>query len=248
MQFVGNRVRKIKEHEGVIWRHVSTNIVTTTTPETKAEAKVIKEVFALAVEEANELDQLLSRTNLWRTLRVGVWMRRRVSNGVSWTPGLLDVEVALNSRPLSYVEDDHQLPVLTPNTLLYTQSNVIPELEIHHVEDVPGSQEESKVPSRVKASCVCALDRGEPIWKLGIIEELIIGRDGILRGAKLRVGQGVLERPVQHLYLLELSCDRGPPEAAKRLNADASAFRPQREAAVAARARIQEVLEEDELD
>ncbi|KAK3723359.1 hypothetical protein QZH41_012353 [Actinostola sp. cb2023] len=48
---------------------------------------------------------------------------------------LLDVEAALNSRPLSYVEDDHQLPVLKPNALLYTQSNVIPELEIHHVED-----------------------------------------------------------------------------------------------------------------
>ena len=27
---------------------------------------------------------------------------------------LLDVEVALNDRPLSYVEDDVQLPVLTP--------------------------------------------------------------------------------------------------------------------------------------
>ncbi|KAK3723360.1 hypothetical protein QZH41_012354, partial [Actinostola sp. cb2023] len=115
-QFVGNRVRKIKEHEGVIWRHVPTSenaadlgsrggpvnadnalrwtgpdwlanpsawpadIVTTTNPETKAETKVIKEVFALAVEEANELDQLLSRTNLWRTLRVGAWMRRFVHN------------------------------------------------------------------------------------------------------------------------------------------------------------------------
>ncbi|KAK3723358.1 hypothetical protein QZH41_002824 [Actinostola sp. cb2023] len=72
-------------------------------------------------------------------------------------------------------------------------------------------------------------------WKLGIIEELIIGRDGILRGAKLRAGRGVLERPVQRLYPLELSCDRGPPEAAQRLNADAPAFRPQRD-----------VLEEDQ--
>ncbi|KAK3751385.1 hypothetical protein QZH41_002578 [Actinostola sp. cb2023] len=34
-------------------------------------------------------------------------------------------------------------------------------------------------------------------WKLGIIEELIIGRDGILRGAKLRAGRGVLERPLR---------------------------------------------------
>ena len=31
---------------------------------------------------------------------------------------VLDVEVALNNRPLSYIEDDVQLPVLTPNAML----------------------------------------------------------------------------------------------------------------------------------
>ena len=41
---------------------------------------------------------------------------------------LLDVEVALNNRPLSYVEEDVQLPVLTPNSMLYTQPNSIPEM------------------------------------------------------------------------------------------------------------------------
>ena len=84
-QFVGNRVRKIKEKESVIWRHVPTqenpadlgsrggpvnkenvlwwegpnwlkdppgwrpDIVTTATPESEAEAKATKQVFALAV-------------------------------------------------------------------------------------------------------------------------------------------------------------------------------------------------------
>lgn len=33
---------------------------------------------------------------------------------------LLDVEVVLNNRPLSYVDEDVQLPIHTPNTLLYT--------------------------------------------------------------------------------------------------------------------------------
>ena len=42
---------------------------------------------------------------------------------------LLDVETALNGRPLSYVEEDMQLPVLTPNSLLYTQPNILPERE-----------------------------------------------------------------------------------------------------------------------
>ena len=41
---------------------------------------------------------------------------------------LLDVEINLNSRPLSYVEDDVQLPLLTPNSMLFLNSNVLPEL------------------------------------------------------------------------------------------------------------------------
>lgn len=47
---------------------------------------------------------------------------------------MLDVEVALNNRPLSYIEDDVQLPVLTPNTFLFDQPNMLPELEPHHQE------------------------------------------------------------------------------------------------------------------
>ena len=32
---------------------------------------------------------------------------------------LLDIQNVLNARPLIYTEDDIQMPVLTPNTLLY---------------------------------------------------------------------------------------------------------------------------------
>ena len=39
----------------------------------------------------------------------------------------LDVEIALNGRPLSYVEDDAQLPVLTPYSMLFSQPNILPE-------------------------------------------------------------------------------------------------------------------------
>jgi len=44
-------------------------------------------------------------------------------------------------------------------------------------------------------------------WKVGIVTELIEGRDGIVREAKLRTGTSHLERAVQQLYLLELPCD-----------------------------------------
>ena len=44
-------------------------------------------------------------------------------------------------------------------------------------------------------------------WKLGLVIDLIIGRDGVVRGTKLRTPKSVIERPVQHLYPLELTCD-----------------------------------------
>ena len=36
---------------------------------------------------------------------------------------LLDLEIVLNNRPLICIEEDIQMPVLTPNTLLYGQPN-----------------------------------------------------------------------------------------------------------------------------
>lgn len=43
---------------------------------------------------------------------------------------LLDVEIALNGRPLSYIEDEAQLPVLTPNSMLSIQPNIL-QYEVH---------------------------------------------------------------------------------------------------------------------
>lgn len=83
-------------------------------------------------------------------------------------------------------------------------------------------------------------------WKLGVVINLIIGRDGVVRGAKLRTPKSVIERPLQHLYPLELTCDMTMAPAA--LNPTVTAFRPRRNAAVAARARIQELAQTDDQD
>ena len=45
-------------------------------------------------------------------------------------------------------------------------------------------------------------------WKLGIVDELFPGSDGVIRAVKLRAGKSYLERPIQRLYPLELSCNR----------------------------------------
>ncbi|XP_068674528.1 uncharacterized protein [Montipora foliosa] len=134
-----------------------------------------------------------------------------------------NVEVALNGRPLSYVEDDHQLPVLTPNSLLYPQSNVIPDLDAHHIDEhdlrkrakhlrpcrqniwkqwsaeyVRGLRERHNLKHQSKTLTLKPGDvviiRGDDSdrnkWKLGVVKELIEGRDGLVRAAKLRAGLG----------------------------------------------------------
>jgi hypothetical protein len=71
---------------------------------------------------------------------------------------------------------------------------------------------------------------------------LIKRRDGITIASKLRVGTGNLERALQHLCPLELSCDwQQPPQ----LDANAPTFqaRPKRDAA--AEVRIQQTAEEE---
>ena len=81
------------------------------------------------------------------------------------------------------------------------------------------------------------------IWKLGIVDNLIVGRDRIVHAAKMRAGKGVIERAVQHLYSLELSVKRAPKA---NLDPTVPLFRPKRVGAVIANERIQEIEQEDE--
>ena len=59
---------------------------------------------------------------------------------------ILDVEVAINNRPLGYLEDV-QLPTLTPNSMMFTQPNLLPEEEVNAVED-PDLRKRAKYLSR----------------------------------------------------------------------------------------------------
>ena len=167
---------------------------------------------------------------------------------------LLDVEVALNNRPLSYVEDDVQLPVLTPNALLFGRPNQLPEEDYQNLDEhelrrrarylrrckdllwgrwtseyLKGLRERHNMKHNTKqlslqigdVTIIKSDERNRNKWKLGIVEELIAGRDGVVRVAKLRAGKSHLERAVQHLYPLELSCDRTKPTTQGTLNANA---------------------------
>ena len=72
---------------------------------------------------------------------------KTIGNGLlSWMElqeVLLDVQVALNNRPLDYVEDDIQPPILTPSSLLHIQPNTLQELEPNHIQDYDLRKHES---------------------------------------------------------------------------------------------------------
>lgn len=78
-------------------------------------------------------------------------------------------------------------------------------------------------------------ERNRDKWNIGIVVKLIKGRDGVVRAIRLRAGRSYLERAIQHLYPLELSCDqqRGEHEEGGKtshVNPSAREFRPTRRA------------------
>ncbi len=210
-------------------------------------------------------------------------LHKTIGNGIlSWKEleeVLLDVEVCLNGRPLSYVEDDVEFPILTPNTFMFHQTNAIPELQPHHCEEMDlrkrakylrkckdvmwkrwsqeylrGLRERHDLTHKDKQSklsigdlvIIKSDDKNRGKWPLGIVEELFPGRDGVIRAVKLRAGQSYLERPIQHLYPLELSVDRPKVNPPSVLDAQAKEFRPKRREAVVAQERIRQALQEED--
>ena len=192
---------------------------------------------------------------------------------------VLDLEVAVSNRPLSYVEDDVELPVLTPTTMMYGQSNLLPEEDVDVVEDadlrkraryirrckdilwsrwtteyIRSLRERHNLKHKTKeltlkvgdVVLIQSEERNRGKWNIGIVVKLIKGRDGVVRVARLRAGKSYLERAIQHLCPMELSCDVRDMQLSQpvQFNPQARAFTPRR-AAVAAAQRIREIAEKE---
>ena len=56
------------------------HLITSATKESREEAKVVKEVFAVTQQLEDELDQLLIKHNMWKTIRICVWISRFLYN------------------------------------------------------------------------------------------------------------------------------------------------------------------------
>ena len=191
---------------------------------------------------------------------------------------LLDVEITLNNRPLSYVEDDVQLPLLTPNMMLLGQKNALLEQEVTRIKD-KDLRRRAKYLQRCRdnlwrrwkteylrtlrerhnlkfkdrephiAVGEVVLIRGDEKnrgqWSIGVVERLIKGKDDVVRGARLKTNKSHVERAVQLLYPLELSCDieeTVQEGGLETLNPKAPEFRPRRRAAEIARETVRETF------
>ena len=194
---------------------------------------------------------------------------------------LLDVETQVNRRPLSYVEDDVELPILTPATFLYQRTNQLPEEETWRIPDRDIRRRakylrtcKDKMWSRWQREYLTALrerhnlrhavtkfqpKKGDVVivktdsknrgtWPLAVVNEVYPGSDGVIRAVQLKTTKSMLERPVQHLYPLELECDLSTPVADPRLNPQAQDFRPKRDAATAARVRMRQVADAEQCE
>lgn len=193
---------------------------------------------------------------------------------------VLEVETQLNRRPLSYVEDDVQLPLITQASFLFSKSNLLPEQEPWREADVDLRKRAKHIrackdalwkrwtreyltalrerhnlklkgqTTSLKVGDVVIIrseDKNRGKWPLGIVEQLYEGKDNVVRAVKLRAGKTHLERPIQYLYPLELTCDHQmqTSKLPTQLRAEASVFRPRRDAAIAAGLRIRDAVHAD---
>ena len=193
---------------------------------------------------------------------------------------LLDVEIAVNNRPLSYVDEGVQLPLLTPNLMMYGRSNILPETVVADIEDtelrkrakhlrrcknvlwsrwtteyVRGLRERHNLKHNSKKLVLRIGDvvliqsdqRNRGKWNIGVVVKLIKGRDGEIRAARLKTGKSYIERAIQQLCPMELSCDIEKVEQ-ECLDPEAREFIPKRAAAVAAKDRVREMVLNEEED
>ena len=85
-------------------------------------------------------------------------------------------------------------------------------------------------------------ERNRGKWRMEIAVDVITGRDGIARTARMKTGTGsYLARALQQLYPFELSCDREPQTAQNVLSVNAAKFAPRSETKQAARDTLRRI-------
>ena len=86
-------------------------------------------------------------------------------------------------------------------------------------------------------------------WTIGIVDSIIIRKDGVKRAAKVRTGKSTLERAIQKLYSLELRCDSKLQDQIKAIeDIKENGKQTPRNATAIARIRMQDQAQYDSLE
>ena len=94
-------------------------------------------------------------------------------------------------------------------------------------------------------STMLKVTEGNGTW-VYIVVKFFQGRDAVVRAVKRKAGKSYLERAVQHLFPLELSCDQEQRvREYPSLNPRAREFRSVRRAAAVAAENIRRIAEEE---
>lgn len=150
---------------------------------------------------------------------------------------LCDIESIINLRPLTYLsEDPTDLAVLTPAMFLHEIQEVgVPEWDLIQPSDLRKRYEHrqelvrnlrvrfrseylgqlklfanKKSGYEIKSGDMVLIgdDNQKRIdWPIGLVTELITGRDSVVRVVRVRTSKGTLTRPVQRIYPLEFHLD-----------------------------------------
>ncbi|OXA64746.1 Pro-Pol polyprotein [Folsomia candida] len=153
---------------------------------------------------------------------------------------MFEVEAVVNSRPLTYMsEEQDDLVPLTPAMFLHDITEAdFPEEELldgqalrskyrdlrqlrqelksrfvkEYLSQLVQRGKEKKSPEFRVGDVVLigSDDKRRIIWPMARILELIVGRDGHVRVAKLKTANGLLTRPLQRLFPLEVSTEEIP--------------------------------------
>jgi len=139
------------------------------------------------------------------------------------------VEKVINRRPITYLRELSDpgggvpIPLCPEHFLLSPRENlkeeerelISDEFHLHQVLDSQGEVWKT-LPNPLKEGEVVLVadDREKRLnWKMGVVRQLSLGRDGRCRAVTVQVRSGLLNRPIRKLYKLELCAesDNLPP-------------------------------------
>ncbi|GFW95024.1 integrase catalytic domain-containing protein [Trichonephila clavipes] len=113
---------------------------------------------------------------------------------------LCECEHVINSRPLTYISEDvNDLSPLTPAMFLQ-------EIETSDANSESKPQHHRKLRPLTVGEVVVVENslKNRTLWSLARVIQLIPGKDGHVRVARVKTETGELVRPVQRLYNLDL--------------------------------------------